>query len=163
MLHLAGVTTTSLRAPIAPVTSAVGPDGTLWLADRTQLLHLSPAELTSSAPCDTTDPKLSVPGATHDEVTLRALRRAGGLRVRSSEAGTVSGDIRLAGTKRKLGVVDGAIGTKSVVVTFSRATLDLLARRLADGRRTRLDLQLTITDNSGHAVLTAGRTISVTA
>ncbi len=163
MLHLAGTTTTSLRAPIAPVTSAVGPDGTLWLADRTQLLHLSPAELTSTAPCDTTDPELSVPGAAHDKVTLRALRRAGGLRVRSSEAGTVSGFIRLAGTKRKLGVVDGAIGTNGVVVTFSRATLDLLARRLADGRRTRLELQLTITDDSGHAVLTAGRTISVTA
>ena len=110
-----------------------------------------------------TDPELSVPGAAHDKVTLRALRRAGGLRVRSSEAGTVSGFIRLAGTKRKLGVVDGAIGANGVVVTFSRATLDLLARRLADGRRTRLELQLTITDDSGHAVLTAGRTISVTA
>ena len=48
-------------------------------------------------------------------------------------------------------------------MTFSRATLDLLARRLADGRRTRLELQLTVTDDSGYAVLTAGRTISVTA
>jgi streptogramin lyase len=163
MLHLAGTTTTSLRAPIAPVTSAVGPDGTLWLADRTRLLHLSPAELTSTAPCDTTAPKLSVPGATHDRVTLRALRRARGLRVRSSEAATASGYIGLVGTKRKLGVVDGAIGTKGVVVTFSKAALDLLARRLAGGRRTRLDLQLTIIDDSGHAVLTAGRTIAVTA
>jgi hypothetical protein len=163
MLHLAGTTTTSLRAPIAPVTSAVGPDGTLWLADRTQLMHLSPAELTSTAPCDTTNPEVSVPGAAHDKVTLRALRRAGGLRVRSSEAGTLSGYIRLVGTKRKVGVVDRAIGTNGAVVTFSKATLDLLARRLAHGRRTRLDLQLTIIDNSGHAVVTAGRTISVTA
>jgi streptogramin lyase len=162
MLHLTGTTTTSLRAPIAPVASAVGPDGTLWLADRTQLLHLSPAELTSTAPCDTTDPKLSVPGAAHDRITLRALRRAGGLRVRSSEAGAVSGYVRLVGTRRKLGVVDRAIGTRGVVVTFSKATLDLLARRLADGRRVRLELQLTIIDDSGHAVQTAGRTISVT-
>jgi hypothetical protein len=67
------------------------------------------------------------------------------------------------GTKRKVGVVDRAIGTNGTVVTFSKATLDLLARRLADGRRTRLDLQLTIIDNSGHAVVTAGHTISVTA
>ena len=104
-----------------------------------------------------------MPGAAHAKVTLRALQRAGGLRVRSSEAGAVSGFIRLAGTKRKLGVVDGAIGTNGVVVIFSRATLDRLARRLADGRRTRLELQLTVTDDSGHAVLTAGRTISVTA
>ena len=57
MLHLAGTTTTSLRAPIAPVASAVGPDGTLWLASRSQMLHLAPAELTSTAPCDTTNPR----------------------------------------------------------------------------------------------------------
>ena len=87
-----------------------GLTGPLWLADRTQLLHLSAAELTSVVPCDTTDPELSVPGAAHAKVTLRALRRARGLRVRSSEAGTVSGFIRLAGTKRKLGVVDARSG-----------------------------------------------------
>ena len=114
-------------------TSAVGPDGTLWLADRTQLLHLSPAEL-STAPCDTADPELSVPGAAHDRVSLRALRRARGLRVRSNETATVSGYIRLVGTKRKVGVVDGAIGTNGVVVTFSKTTLDLLARA-ARGRQ----------------------------
>ena len=141
MLHLAGTTTTSLRAPIAPVTSAVGPDGTLWLADRTQLLHLSPAELTSTAPCDTTDPELSVPGAAHDKVTLRGCGAPADCAC-AQRGGTVR-YIRLAGTKRKLGVADGAIGTKGVVVTFSKATLDLLARRLADGRRTRLELQLT--------------------
>ena len=82
-----------------------------------------------------------MPGAAHDRVSLRALRRAGACVCASSETATVSGYIRLVGTKRKLGVVDGAIGTKGVVVTFSKTTLDLLARRLADGRRTRLDLQ----------------------
>jgi hypothetical protein len=163
MLHLAGTATTSLRAPIAPVTSTVAPDGTLWLASRSRLLHLTPAELTSTAPCDTKDPELSVPGARDGRASLRALRRAGGLRVRSSETGAVSGYIGLAGTKRKLAVAEGAIGTKGVVVPFSKATLSLLARRLAEGRRTRLDLQLELVDDSGHDVVTGGRTITVVA
>jgi streptogramin lyase len=113
-------------APITAEALAIAPDGTLWLTNRNQLAHIGPAGERGS--CDGRQPRVRLTDVRRGRVTLAALRRRGGLRVTSSEPGTMIGAVTVAGVAV---MPQQAVGRRGTVLRFSPRLL----RRIARGGR----------------------------
>jgi hypothetical protein len=139
LYHLTGRTAEKLPAPFPVRAVAAAADGSLWLAGWSKLVHLPPSELSEPAgECAGSGPRVTLPDVSRrGTVSLRVLRRAGGLRVRSSRAGTLLGRLSAGGLAVR---VQQAVGPGGAVIRFPARAFDGIARRLADGKRTSVRL-----------------------
>jgi hypothetical protein len=140
-----------MPAPFLVEGIAAAADGSLWLTSWSKLAHETEASLTASpAGCGARAPRLSFPDRSRrGTISLRALRRAGGLRVRSSEPGTLVGGIDNFELDLEVHVLQG-IGAKGTVVRLTRQTLRRLARWVARDGSVKLELDgLVLVDGDG--------------
>jgi streptogramin lyase len=150
--HLSAAGVERRPAPFPDAVPQVAPDGTLWLLGATRLEHVSPAALKAPAQCDTTPADIkwpdvrSTPTGT-DRTTLRALRRAGGIRVRATEPATVFGQVEVAGSKI---AIQTAVGRRPRAIALSSDVLSTIARRVRRGARTTLTLGIHVRDAAGN-------------
>ena len=143
-------------APIPARRLAFDPAGGMWLASGARLVHVAPGE--PFGPCDERPPSLRIgPGRDGGAVSLRALRRAGGLRMTVREPAAVSAFALYGyGSEDEFDVdklrdttVTAARG-RTVRYPVSAARLRRLARRLAAGDRTSLVLFAGAADAEGN-------------
>jgi hypothetical protein len=137
LLHITDTGVADIPAPMNARTLAVAPDGTLWLHNHAQIAHVTP-----SAPervsCDERVPTVRLPDVSRGRVSIAALRRHRGLRITSSEPGTVNGIATVAGVHLK---TQQGVDRRGTVLRFSARRL----RRLARGGRINLEF-LTVWD-----------------
>jgi hypothetical protein len=139
LLHVTTAGVQVVPAPLHVLQLVAAPDGTLWMANRWRIEHVAPSALTApKGGCDETEPTVTLPdrrkGAT---VSLRALQRHGGLRIRSSEPATLIGVLTAVGREVR---PQQAIGRTPSVIRFGSSLLRRLAERVAKGERTTLKL-----------------------
>jgi hypothetical protein len=132
LLHItdAGVAA-NIPAPMNAEVLAVASDGALWLHNHNQVAHVTPSA-PEQARCDERVPTVRLPDVKRGRVSIAALRRHHGLRITSSEPGTLNGIATVAGVHLK---PQQGVDRRGTVLRFS----DRLLRRLARGGR--LDLR----------------------
>ncbi len=126
LMHITTGGVQRVPAPITAEAIATAPDGTVWLTNRNQLAHVGPAGEGGS--CDGSQPTVRLPDVKHGRVTLAALRRRHGLRVTSSEPGSMIGAVTVAGVDIK---PQQAVDRHGTTLRFTQNVL----RRIARGGR----------------------------
>ena len=126
LMHITAGGVQRVPAPITAEAIATAPDGTVWLTNRNQLAHVGPAGEGGS--CDERQPTVRLPDVKHGRVTLAALRQRHGLRVTSSEPGSMIGAVTVAGVDIK---PQQAVDRHGTTLRFSQNVL----RRIARGGR----------------------------
>jgi hypothetical protein len=151
LLRIRDGTVERLPSPFPVDGLATAADGSLWLAGWSALAHETADSLaTPSARCGERSPRLSFPDVTRRAtVSLRALGRAHGLRVRSTETATLTGGADVEGAET--GEVLQAVGPKGTVVRFGPSMLRRIARQVKRTGRADLDLNsLEVIDVDGN-------------
>jgi streptogramin lyase len=151
--HLSGAGVERRPAPFPVAVPRVAPDGSLWLLTAGRIAHLAPAALKAPAQCDTKAPDITLPdvGRRSVETTLRALRRAGGVRMRADEPGTASGEVKVAGSTIAFQM---ALGRRPRTVALPAKVLATVARRVRRGVPTSLSVSVQMRDPNGNTGFT---------
>jgi len=123
LTHITASGVQRVPAPITAEAMAAAPDGTVWLTNRNQLAHVGPAG--ERASCDQRQPTVRLPDVKNGTVTLAALRRRHGLRVTSSEPGSMIGAVTVAGVDVK---PQQAVDRRGTTLRFSPKLLRRIAR-----------------------------------
>jgi streptogramin lyase len=123
LLHITAAGVQRVPTPITAEALAVAPDGTVWLTSRGRLAHVGPAG--ESGRCDQRQPTVRLTDVKRGTVSIAALRRRHGLRVTSSEPGTMIGDVTVAGVEVK---PQQAVDRRGTTLRFSPKLLRRIAR-----------------------------------
>jgi hypothetical protein len=137
LLRITDAGVTDIPAPMNARTLAVAPDGTLWLHNHSKIAHVTPSA-PERASCDERVPTVRMPDVSRGRVSIAALRRHHGLRITSSEPGTLNGIATVGGVHL---MTQQGVDRRGTVLRFS----DRRLRRLARGGRIDLEF-LTVWD-----------------
>lgn len=146
-----------LAAPVPADLVAFAPDGTLWAASRTRLVHTPLAALDGST-CDTRSPPIR-----YDDratTTLARLRRGLPISVREPARITVSANYGKRYDTFTTDVRSASGGARRYRLPAS--WLRSLAREVAAGRRPLLEIEYTATDSDGNTTDSLPRASRVT-